>query len=408
MISLLCSVLIGASVSTGVQVDGEGYMRFAKDGSVVFAKHASLVWRDGLVVSQEGDPVWPKIKAEQAPKSIEVDLRGRVLLGYSDEVIEAGRLVLALFPDDVRPVDSGSYLKIFGDSELKEPGEGLAGVIRPWSGSVQSEKSFIKVYAEEVAVPVKTREETVVAIQRSQKTSHSGDADWLAKGGIEIAFPEECEIAGNSMLIGELADIFSSPELKQQIAAIDLGTSPVFGVPRTMDRNWILGRMKVAGLNPALIRIVGPVRIQVKRVGQSITQQMFVEAAVAAIATQYPGFDAESTKPVPDLDVPVGTVQLVAERVAKSGSTLMVTVAAFVDGKRINSRNLNFTNTVVPVTLGIGDTVSVAFLSGTVVIETSGKVKRVDRVTGEITVQISTGKEVVGVLNKQGKIEVRL
>lgn len=412
MISLLCTLLIGLSAPSAIQVDGEGYLRFAKDGSVIYAKHVSLEWRDGLIVSQDGDPVWPKIKAESEPKSIEVDLRGRVLLGYSNEVIEAGRLVLALFPDDVRPVESGRYLKIFGDAELKEPGEGLAGVIRPWTGSVAStpepERSFIKVYETEVEVPVKSKEDSVVAIQRSQKTDHVGDSEWIATGGIEIAFPDESEVSGNFMTLGDVADIFCAPDLKARLAAVDLGNSPVFGVPRQIDRTWILGRLKAAGFAPATVRVVGPVRLTIKRVGQSITQQMFVDAAVREIATQYPGFEPESTKPVPDLDVPVGELQLVAERVAKSGSTLMVTVAAFVDGKRINSRNLTFTNNVVPLSLSVGDTVSVTFLSGAVVIETTGQIKKVDRVKGEVTVQISTGKQVVGTLNTQGKIEVRL
>lgn len=416
MLSALCSVLIGSVLSTSIQVDGEGYLRFAHDKEVVFAKQADLAWRGGVIVNSEGDPIWPKIAIEREPKSLEIDLRGVIKAVYSDEVIESGRIVLAIFPDDVRPVESGKYLKLYGDADLVEPGEGLAGVIRPWTGgSVKSEptepeKSFVRVHSPEQSPeqPLNQIEESIVQVKRTQKTNYTADSGWVKNGGIEVAFPDVSEIDSSTMKLGDLADIFADEATKAKLADVDLGASPVFGVPRQLDRNWIMGRLKSAGFTVAKVRIVGPVRIQIKRVGQTITQAMFEAAAVAAIADQYPDFEAESTKPTPDLDAPDGALDLRVDRVDKSGSRLSVTVVAYVDGKRINSRTLTYANKSVPVNLNVGDDVTVIVQSGGVKIETTGKVKRVDRVSGEVMVQIATGKQMTGRLTKNGKIEVSL
>lgn len=413
MLSTLCSILISSALSTSIQVDGEGYLRFAHEKEVVYAKRAELSWRGGLVVNSEGDAVWPKITIEREPKSLEVDLKGHIKAIYSDQVIEAGRIVLAIFPDDVRPVESGKYLRLFGEPDLTEPGVGLAGVIRPWSGAiapgstVEPEKSFVKVHEPE-GVPLNNKEESIVKIKRTQKTDYSADSGWVKNGGIEVAFPEVSEVSGISMKLGDLSDIFADDATKAKLAEVDLGTSPVFGVPRQLDRNWILGKLKSAGFPVSKIRIVGPVRIQVKRVGQTITQAMFESAAVSAIKGQYPDFEAESTKPTPDLDAPAGALDLRVDRVEKSGSRLSVTVVAYVDGKRINSRTLNYINKSIPINLTVGDDVTVVVQSGGVKIETAGKVKKVDRVSGEVVVQLTTGKQMTGRLGKDGKIEVSL
>ncbi len=411
MLSALCSVLIGSVLSTSIQVDGEGYLRFAHDKEVVFAKQAELSWRGGIVVSSEGDPLWPKIAIEREPKSLEIDLRGHIKAIYPDEVIEAGRIVLAIFPDDVRPVESGKYLKLFGEANLAEPGEGLAGVIRPWTGTAKStatepEKSFVRVHL--LDEPLQQREETIVQVKRTQKTDYQADSGWVKNGGIEVAFPEMSEVSSSSMKLGDVADIFADEATKARLAEVDLGTSPVFGVPRQFDRNWVMGRLKAAGFTVAKIRIIGPVRIQIKRVGQTITQAMFEKAALDGIKDQYPDIEAESTKPTPDLDAPEGALDLRVDRIDKSGARLSVTVVAYVDGKRINSRTLTYSNKAVPVTLNIGDDVTVVVQSGGVKIETTGKVKKVDRVSGEVVVQLTTGKQMTGRLSKNGKIEVSL
>ena len=411
MISALVTVLLGSVLAAPIQVDGEGYLRFAKENSVVYAKHAELGWRDGLVVSQDGDPVWPKIKIEREPRSLEVDLRGNVTAKYSDSVIEAGRLVLAMFPDDVRPVVSGTYLKLYGDSELAEPGQGLAGVIRPWDGTKAPgtpavEQSFVKVHLDDDELNKKTEE--IIEVKKVRKTEYQPDQAWLSQGGIEVAFPETCFVIGDSMTLSDLADIFAPDALKTKAEAVDFGNTPVFGVPRQVDRNWILSKLKMAGFNTALVRVIGPVRIKIERSGQRITQKMFEDVAVTGIADQYPDFEPETTKPTPDLEAPIGELDLRVDQVMKSGKYLTVSVVAYVDGKRINSRTLTFSNAAVPMTIKVGDEVTVSVKSGGVVIETTGKVKKIDSLTGEVSVAIPTGKTMIGRWTKRGKVEVSL
>lgn len=408
MVSLICTLILSAAAGTPIQVDGDGYLRFAKDGGIVYAKHAELIWKNGFVASLEGDPVWPKIRIELEPNGLDVDLKGRVTAVYSNQKIEAGRLVLAVFPEDIRPVVSGSYLKLFGDGEPVEPGQGLAGVIRPWQPSGQSEQSYVKVHFDESPLNGGTKTEVTVANASSRRTEYQPDSNWIAQGGIEVAFPAKCEVSGERMTLGDLADIFASPADKVNLEKLDIGPSPVFGVPRTYDRNWVAAQLKGAGYQAAKIRIIGPVRLTIERVGQTITQQMFTDAAIAAIAGEYPDFEAESAKPVPDLQAPTGKLDLTVESITKTGKTLSVTVAAYVDGKRINSRTLAFVNAAAPLTIKTGDEVTVSVQSGSVQIETMGKVKKVDPVSGDVTVQLPTGKTLVGKWTKRGKVEVKL
>jgi len=408
MLATILSFILGSTIATPIQVDGEGYMRFAQGDQIVFAKHTELTWSAGKVVSTDGLPVWPLVKVEREPRELSVDLQGHIQAVYSNEVIEVGRLVLSIFPDDIRPVVSGKFLKIYGDSKLVEPGEGLAGVIRPWS-SQKSEESYVRVHLDtEEETPIKTQTDSITQIKKVAKTDHIADEEWIKSGGIEIAFPDLSAMSGTDIKLGEVADIYAPESQLRALAEINLGNAPTFGVPRVLDRYLINSRLKAAGFDVAKIRISGPVRIQIKRVGQTITQQMFIDTAVGTIGEQYPNFAPETTKPTPDLEAPEGVLDLRAEQPLKSGSNLSVTVVAYVDGKRINSRTLIFVNKSVPITLSNGDSVTVIVISRDVRVESTAKVKKVDRITGQVTIELATGKEMVGTLNKEGKVEVQL
>lgn len=407
MLATILGIVLASTTATPIQVDGEGYLRFAQGDQIVFAKQTELTWSAGKVVSTDGLPVWPVIKVERQPRELSVDLQGQIQAVYSDEVIAVGRLVLSIFPDDIRPVVSGKFLKIYGDSKLAEPGEGLAGVIRPWS-SQKSEESYVRVHLEPEQEPVKTQTETITQIKKVAKTDHIADADFIKSGGIEIAFPDMSATSGTDIKLGSVADIFASEAQVKVLAEISLGNSPTFGVPRVLDRNMIASKLKAAGFDTAKIRISGPVRIQIKRIGQTITQQMFIDSAIATIGEQYPDFEPSTTKPIPDLEAPEGKLDLRAEVPLKSGTNLSVTVVAYVDGKRINSRTLTFVNKSVPINIAVGDMVTLVVISRDVRVESSAKVKKVDRITGQVTVELATGKVMVGKLGKDGKVEVEL
>lgn len=408
MLATILTLCLGSTLATPIQVDGEGYMRFAKDDQIVFAKQAELTWAGGKVVGAEGLPVWPVVKIERQPRELSVDLQGHIKAVYPEGAVEVGRLVLAIFPDDIRPVASGKLLKIFGDSKLIEPGEGLAGVIRPWNPNLTGEQNYVRLHTDSENEPVKTQSETITQIKKVAKTDYIPDDAWIKSGGIEISFPEIASTSGLDIRLGDVADVFASSAQLEKISDVILGNSPTFGVPRLLDRSLILSKLKAAGFNTAKVRISGPVRIQIKRIGQTISQQMFIDSAVLAITEQYPNFEPATSKPVPDLEAPEGKLDLRAEQPLKSGSNLSVTVVAYVDGKRVNSRTLTFVNKSASINLSAGDSVTLVVVSRDVRVESTAKVKKIDKVTGEVTVELPTGKQMTGKLNKEGKVEVSL
>src|SRR5271154_7165920 len=76
-----------------VHVDGTGYMRFIRDGRVVYAKIATFVNIDGELGS-EGAKLLPGITIPAGTETIKIDLQGNVEAGPN----HLGRLVIAVFP----------------------------------------------------------------------------------------------------------------------------------------------------------------------------------------------------------------------------------------------------------------------------------------------------------------------
>ncbi len=406
MIAVLIALTAGISASTPIQVEGDGYLRFVRNDETVYAKQAEIGWSDGRLVAADGSPLAPLVKIEREPKSLQIDLQGRITAVYPDSAIQVGRLVLATFPDDVRPVVSGSFLRVYADATLADPGDGLAGVIRPWNPG--STNAPVRIPTEPVKPePPQVRTESVVQPQRTV-SNHKPDSAFIAGGGIEIVFPDTSEVIGESMTLADVADIYAAPDIQAKVQQIPLGNSPVFGVPRTLDRTNIVAKLRGAGFDVAKVRISGPVKIRIKRVGQTITQEMFAQCATESIQAEYPNFVSESQRPVPNLEAPMGELQLVADRPVRSGSNLSVTVVAYVDGKRINARTLLFSNQSAPVQLKVGDTVSVVVQSRDVRVESAATIKSVDMLTGRVTVTLPTGKQLTGRIDEKGKVVVSI
>ncbi|HVL39492.1 MAG TPA: hypothetical protein VM328_08900, partial [Fimbriimonadaceae bacterium] len=113
----------GEGKACKVRVEGEGYLRFVRDGRVVYAKEAALQAIDGKLCHSEGAPVIPTISVA-AP--FMVNLEGNVVAGGKS----VGRLVLAHFPASASLRPDGPFLVAAERPRLAEPGEGDSGVIR--------------------------------------------------------------------------------------------------------------------------------------------------------------------------------------------------------------------------------------------------------------------------------------
>lgn len=370
MLSLLVvTVLAPPSIQLPVRVDGEGHLRFVQDGKTVYTREATLVVNQGKLAAAEGPVVLPTITVPATTKSLRVDLDGTVL---NDTGKALGRLVLALFPADAPFTGTGKFKSTLKKPRLLSPGDETAGVIRATASSqLTAAQTFVR------------------------------------EGGIEIVIRDLSELESASFTLGDIATINASDATKAKLSAIVLSQTPPFGVDRVLDRTLITAKLRNAGYDPAKLVIIGSSQARVRRKGQLVSHEDFVAQAIAAASSKFGGSATPEVKsPVAPLSVPPGQVELVAERVTKSGSVVSVVIAAFVDGKRINSRTVSLVNASADLLVKPGDNVKVRVRSGGISIETTGRVKAVDPVEGTVTVTLATGATKTGIPGSDGFIEV--
>ena len=69
MITTLIGLAI-VSAQTIVHVDGEGFLRFVRDGRFVYSKEADLTVADGRLVQQDGYEGIPRLTVNGSPTAL--------------------------------------------------------------------------------------------------------------------------------------------------------------------------------------------------------------------------------------------------------------------------------------------------------------------------------------------------
>src|SRR5438105_25286 len=126
---LVAAFLLASPVPLSIHVEGEGYLRLAKEGRVVYATSAKLDVVGGKLGSA-GATFLPAIQISASAEALDVDLEGNVFIKSSAGRTLAGRLVLALFPANASLLDDGAFKTAADRPRLGNPGEETNGVIR--------------------------------------------------------------------------------------------------------------------------------------------------------------------------------------------------------------------------------------------------------------------------------------
>ncbi len=400
--ALLLQVPVPTSLK--IHVDGEGYLRFLRDGRTVYAKDAELVLRNGVLSHASGPSLLPNVRFGGDISNLEIALDGEIKVIANGTSKTLGRIVLATFADDIRPIPSNGFYVAADRPSLGNPGEGAVGVIRSNSSVVKVTSSTI--VEKKVEAPTKP----VAEPPKNPVANGIGapSAEFIQQGGVQIVLNDLTEVDSDSFSLGEIATIYAKPEILKQLVLVEISKTPPFGAKRVIDRSILTARIRAAGLDPSKYVITGSSQATITRPGQKIEQEQFLEAALAAAVERF-GAKVEPVlkTPVPPLSAPSGELSLVAERITQSGSVVSVVVAAFVDGKRINSRTLNLIAAKSEArTFKVGDTVNVRVRSGAIVVEATGKVKSVDSIGGTVTVHLETGAVRTGIVGSDGYVEV--
>ncbi len=407
-------LMVATQVSVGVKIDGEGYLRFARDGRPVYSKTAELVVKDGHVASTLGPYLVPETRVEGDPDALRVTLDGTLYAHYQKGEVKIGRIVLVQFGADVRPIVSEGFLICSGKGTVGDPGSGLLGVVRtvmpdvkavqPPSGpEPESGQEEVKVYGLEsiASEPAKP----------DHSTAEPGSQSFLKAGGVKVTLNTDAMVDGDTVLLGDVATISANAAFAPKFAAVEVGSTPTIGITANFARSAIERALERAGVSRENIEILGAGYVKVVRAYQQIDQSRFIQAAVELSKPQL----GEYVKPAyvsttpPPLKAPNGKVTFQLESLKAAGLQAQCIVDAFVDGQKINSRTiaLKIESPVVDA-VHPGSVVTVRILKNGIRVETKGTVRSVDRSTGQVAVEIERSRAMVyGSVLKDGVVEVK-
>jgi hypothetical protein len=371
---MLTAVLVAAvAPSLHVRVDGDGYLRFVREGRTVYSREATLTVIDGKLACPEGPVLNPRVQVPADVTELSVDLGGVVTGGTAGVSRELGRIVLALFPDDVRMVVEDGFLVSSYRPDVTDPGVGTAGVIRVAGPA-----------------PATTTAPTTVV-------------------GVEVRLKDSAEVDGKAFLLGEIATIVSDSATKARLEALEVSTTPALGGALRMTAEMVRTRLLRYGKEAETYKFSGSNQVTVTRRGQMVTASMFSDAALkAARAELGPDTELSAEAGGVSMTAPVGKLDLVGESVLVSGNRVSVRIAIIVDGERINSRTLTLDKSDAVSKMRAGQTVKLLVRSGSAVVETTGRVRSIDHATGVVAVTSATGAELSGKVVGIDTVEVVL
>src|SRR5579871_6059768 len=127
MTSLCLGLALATTPGLTVRVDGEGYLRFVREGRIVYATSASLTCQNS-VLGSKGLPLVPAIRIPANAIRLDVDLSGNVVASTNLGKTACGQIVLARFSTPL--ASESGFLISTTRASLGNPGDGMFGVIR--------------------------------------------------------------------------------------------------------------------------------------------------------------------------------------------------------------------------------------------------------------------------------------
>ncbi len=170
-----------------------------------------------------------------------------------------------------------------------------------------------------------------------------------AKGGtiaaatIIVTVRPEAEVAGSSFSLGEIADIKGADKaLVARLAAVEVGTSPLPGMARTILPGDVVVHLRANHLDSKQIQVVAPPGIRIRRVGHEISGDRITQAAISAAKAAIKDMPEATLEPVSSgsaITIPTGNVHLVAgacQGQPEQGS-LVVPVSLMVNDRAVQT-----------------------------------------------------------------------
>ncbi|MDH4389469.1 MAG: hypothetical protein QE269_12165 [Fimbriimonas sp.] len=386
MISALLTAIVTSPVpSLSIKVDGEGYLRFTRGTNVLYARSAVLVSSPKGLVAADGSVLAPRVYAPAGTSSLSCTLDGEISAQVGATSQSIGRIVLAVFSDKPSFVSFDSMLSTLSKASLRNPGEGLAGVIRP----------------ERVAG------RAVVKSPIKPKTSNTAGNAFYTPAA-EVSVRADSLVEGENISLESIADISGDPSLVKTLKGIDLGRAPYFGTPRFITVASIRANIAAAQVDIRTVQISVPGGAKVARKSQSVSIESINQTVSDAFKKKF-GIDVDLELRTRQFAVPapIGEASVEASNLQIRDNQLAVTVDIVVNKKLSTTLNLMYGTGNIPQ-VKLGDEVKLKMISSAATVVVKGKAQGTAYLGQKVTVKTDTGALQTGILLANNTVEVRL
>lgn len=410
MSALLSALLITSAGShLAVRVEGEGWMRFSREGRIVYARRARLQVQQGRLAGAPGVFVVPSIPVSAQVQLSGVDAEGWVSGVTPTGTIRLGRLALARFETGPNQEVNGFWLS------QERPTVGHAGA--EGFGVFSTSATGAGATTRPVQNPAPTVPSPTAVLaggQSREATSRTTGATGAPAAANPrslptIRFRGDLMVENTPFRLGDVAEIEAPESVKAQLAQVVLGDLPPLGMTRTIDRERVLLRLRVAGFASDSVQIEMPAAIQVRRPSQEISHDQLVQVAIRAAQEKFgAGVQFSDLNPQPPLVVNPGQVELKVRPLSNSsGQRVTATVDVLLEGRVDRSRTLTLQMASTIPLPAVGAAVTVRARSAGVRVEFSGRVTAV-RGLHQVEVQATDGRRFVGTVVAVGVVEIPL
>ncbi len=412
-ILILSSVLAASSgqspeVLANIKVDGEGYLRFAREGRLVFTKEAKLISLEGKLCHIDGPKLMPEITVPQSVKTIKITLDGTVT-GFNGQLkFELGRLVLGVSTIGEKLRNEGNFEFASERMTVGFASEDLLGVILDLTpkkvlGAGIDRPEFKPPIENKPPLTLPKPEPKPAVISTvSIKPTHAAIAV-TEKVTFRPLFETELdEVRVRDVILTRNANM--TDEYLDTI----IDKTPTFGAVRKVD-GFRLKTAIIAAKLDTKGNAFDSSSCTIKRASQQIIQADFTNAAIVKIKQIY-GDDVvgTATNNLPAMALPKGLLTFEVTLGVLSNMKVPATVSVLVNGSKFNSRTFLVELTGLPSMPKVGAVMTVITRVSGVRVETRGRVISVDQANRSATIETDEKVRLTGKVLNETTLEVKL
>lgn len=332
---------LAAAPMVRVSVEGDGFLRFAKDGHALYSTSAPLTIVNGWLSNANGAPLVPTLRIPDGTRRVEITSEGEVFAETSAFRARVGHISLAVFRGDSGLTPYGSFLVSSSNPELVPAGRDGAGSISTLQPGEPLPANPTRAPA--AVLPTVPASDPFVQqwITNPPPRIHRSDLPEGAprSGEASITVSDVSETPADTYRLGDIAVIDAEPELRSALADIVLGDTPGFTRALRIRKDDVLAQIIRAGFDPEQFKIDMPRKAVVRRTCQSVEKVSIEKVAIEAAQHIY-GPDAQMQAIVrkDETIAPIGEVSLQAESCVPTRSGASVIVVTLVNGQRFSSK----------------------------------------------------------------------